>query len=80
MAIEISGPKSSGRRVDPRSSPAENQGSNSPRAARSPMNLRCSDCGYGAVARTLPPLCPMCRGSSWEFAEWRPFSRARTDD
>jgi rubrerythrin len=75
MAIEISRPESSGRRVVAEGSPAEN----SPRAAGSPMNLRCSDCGYGAVARALPPQCPMCQGSSWEFAEWRPFSRARTD-
>jgi rubrerythrin len=77
MAIEISRPNFGGLRVDPQGSPAENQGPNSPRVVRLPMNLRCSDCGYGAVARTLPPLCPMCRGSSWEFAEWRPFSRAR---
>ena len=39
--------------------------------------FHCASCGYGvAVYRTLPP-CPMCGGTSWEAAEWRPFARAR---
>jgi len=36
-------------------------------------HVRCADCGYGAVVRTLPDECPMCRGSSWEPETWRPF-------
>ena len=39
--------------------------------------FHCSSCGYGvAIYRTLP-LCPMCGGTSWEPAAWRPFARAR---
>jgi rubrerythrin len=28
-------------------------------------DLYCSGCGYGIVARTEPPRCPMCGGQSW---------------
>jgi len=28
--------------------------------------FRCSDCGYGAVARRALPPCPMCGGKIWE--------------
>lgn len=27
--------------------------------------LWCRDCGYGAVVRAEPPVCPMCRATSW---------------
>jgi hypothetical protein len=38
------------------------------------MDYRCAACGYGAVAIDVPPACPMCGGSTWDHAEWRPFS------
>lgn len=28
--------------------------------------VRCADCGYGAVVQRILPLCPMCGGSVWE--------------
>jgi hypothetical protein len=34
----------------------------------------CSGCGYGARAKIAPERCPMCGGSTWEYAPWRPFS------
>jgi hypothetical protein len=38
--------------------------------------FHCSECGYGVtIVRTLP-LCPMCRGTSWEQSAWSPFTRA----
>jgi hypothetical protein len=37
-------------------------------------DYRCAACGYGVVAIDLPPTCPMCGGSTWDHAEWRPFS------
>ena len=43
--------------------------------ARVVGELRCSDCGYGIVSRGALPSCPMCRGSSWEESQWRPFTR-----
>jgi rubrerythrin len=46
-------------------------------SAQSPKpkaELRCLDCGYGAVASTNDIRCPMCGGESWDFAEWRPFT------
>ena len=49
--------------------PAPPQQRPSPKA-----ELRCLDCGYGAVASTDGIRCPMCGGESWDFAEWRPFS------
>jgi hypothetical protein len=39
------------------------------------MDLRCASCGYGAIASRMPARCPMCGGSDWDFADWRPFSR-----
>ena len=43
-----------------------------PKLAR--RELRCSGCGYGAVAaRAL--RCPMCGGERWDFVDWRPFAR-----
>lgn len=29
--------------------------------------LRCADCGYGAVVHRVVPLCPMCSGTVWEL-------------
>ena len=43
--------------------------------ARIVGEFRCSDCGYGVVCRNALPVCPMCRGSSWERSPWRPFTR-----
>jgi hypothetical protein len=37
----------------------------------------CADCGYGISVRRLLPVCPMCRGSSWEDATSSPFTRLR---
>lgn len=39
------------------------------------LELRCTSCGYGAVASTMPARCPMCGEFGWDFADWRPFSR-----
>ncbi len=36
--------------------------------------LRCLDCGYGAVTSSDDIRCPLCGGDTWDFAEWRPFS------
>ena len=44
--------------------------------ARVVGEFRCSDCGYGIVSRGTLPICPMCRGSSWEESLWRPFTRS----
>jgi hypothetical protein len=38
--------------------------------------FRCADCSYGVTVYTKLPVCPMCSGTSWEQAAWRPFSRA----
>jgi hypothetical protein len=40
------------------------------------LELRCSSCGYGAIAIAVPDRCPMCSSSDWDFADWRPFSSA----
>ncbi len=37
-------------------------------------DLCCARCGYGAFAADPPPACPMCQGSDWEPARWRPFT------
>jgi hypothetical protein len=29
-------------------------------------DVRCADCGYGAVVHGALPRCPMCGGSVWE--------------
>jgi rubrerythrin len=39
--------------------------------------FHCSDCGYGVTVHNKLPRCPMCGGSSWEQAEWHPFTRER---
>lgn len=37
---------------------------------------RCSECSYGITVHRTLPACPNCTGTSWEPAEWSPFSRA----
>jgi rubrerythrin len=37
----------------------------------------CADCGYGITVKRLLPVCPMCRGRSWEDAVTSPFARSR---
>ena len=37
----------------------------------------CAECGYGVSVRQLLPVCPMCRGRSWEDAATSPFARSR---
>ena len=40
----------------------------------SPLNqFRCAGCGYGASRTSAPERCPMCSGSVWDFAPWRPL-------
>ena len=39
------------------------------------LNLRCASCGYGAIASSMPAQCPMCAGTTWDFADWKPFTR-----
>jgi len=36
--------------------------------------FRCADCGYGVTVRHQLPVCPMCRGQSWEGPGTSPFS------
>ena len=35
----------------------------------------CAGCGYGVTVHTTLPQCPMCAGTTWEQADWSPFSR-----
>lgn len=37
---------------------------------------RCSECSYAVTVHRTLPVCPMCSGSSWEQADWAPFTRA----
>jgi rubrerythrin len=30
------------------------------------VRMRCATCGYGISVREPPPICPMCRGETWE--------------
>jgi rubrerythrin len=41
------------------------------------LHLRCAQCGYGAIAQTMPTQCPLCRCSDWDYDDWRPFSVVR---
>lgn len=43
-------------------------------AATTTITLVCAGCGYGIAIRREPPPCPMCRGTEWEPAPWRPFT------
>lgn len=38
--------------------------------------FQCAECGYGVVVTGALPTCPMCAGTSWEEAPWRPFGRS----
>jgi hypothetical protein len=40
------------------------------------LELVCTGCGYGAIAKMFPTRCPMCGGLDWDFADWRSFSSA----
>jgi rubrerythrin len=53
-SVEASAPPplDSGRRFDERS-------------RRDPLDLHCSDCGYGIASSSTPPRCPMCGGTAW---------------
>jgi rubrerythrin len=62
----IQGTEESYAPLDPPPAPSP---SKRPRA-----ELRCLDCGYGAVTSSDEIRCPMCGGETWDFAEWRPFS------
>jgi rubrerythrin len=42
--------------------------------------LRCAECGYGAIVHGRVPVCPMCGGTSWEPTPWSPFSRGSPPD
>jgi hypothetical protein len=37
-------------------------------------DLMCAGCGYGIVVTDEPERCPLCGGTDWDFAPWRPFS------
>jgi hypothetical protein len=39
--------------------------------------FHCAACGYGVTVRRLLPVCPMCRGRSWERAATSPFAHWR---
>ena len=43
------------------------------------MDVCCAGCGYGAVVESMPPQCPMCSGTTWDFAAWRPLTSARLE-
>jgi hypothetical protein len=36
----------------------------------------CSECGYGVTVVRELPVCPMCRGTTWEQSTWSPLTRA----
>ena len=38
--------------------------------------FHCSECGYGVTIVRALPVCPMCRGTSWEQSAWSPFGKA----
>jgi rubrerythrin len=47
------------------------------RARERPLSqFECAGCGYGASRSSAPERCPMCGGSDWDFAPWRPFTRS----
>ena len=43
--------------------------------ARAAGAFHCSSCSYGVTVHGVLPSCPMCAGTTWEPAPWRPFSR-----
>jgi rubrerythrin len=42
--------------------------------------FHCSDCGYGVTVHRALPACPMCGSTSWEQADWSPFTRTVVSD
>lgn len=54
--------------------PSESATTTFPRATLHHHDYRCTSCGYGISVREPPDACPMCRGTTWELGEWRPFS------
>ena len=40
-------------------------------------DFHCTECGYGVTVRRLLPVCPMCRGLTWEDAATSPSARQR---
>lgn len=38
-------------------------------------DFRCAECGYGVVATTTLPICPMCRGTRWRAVQHRVLGR-----
>ena len=38
--------------------------------------FRCSNCGYGIVARGVLPTSPMCQDAAWERSPRRPLTHA----
>jgi len=44
---------------------------------RASGEYHCSGCGYGVAVHAALPVCPMCSGTTWERADWSPFTRAR---
>jgi rubrerythrin len=45
--------------------------------ARAHGEFHCSGCGYGVAVYATLPQCPMCASTTWEPADWSPFTRAR---
>jgi rubrerythrin len=45
--------------------------------ARAHGEFHCTSCGYGVAVYGTLPECPMCASTTWEPAEWSPFTRAR---
>ena len=37
--------------------------------------FRCVSCGYGVTVYRALPICPMCGGTAWQPAGWRPSGR-----
>ena len=44
------------------------------RRPRRRFDYRCAACGYGIAVNYLPPSCPTCQETRWEFVAWRPFT------
>ena len=44
---------------------------------RADGEFHCVECGYGVIVRNQLPVCPMCRGLTWEDAATSPSARQR---
>jgi rubredoxin len=42
-------------------------------------HFRCAACGYGVCRAAAPERCPMCAGSAWVTAAWRPWATLDAD-